>query len=147
MKKLMGLVLAGVAVFALSGCGGGDDYYPDDLTTLFLVDQDGYSYASIPYICESMRDWDRTRPNGEFSFYPGEDCEFNFSGLYGTDPNDFTVPYNELIYIVDYVDEGKNNIPYECSSFNVGNINYTYYDGIYDGSFDYDADDACIFYL
>ena len=105
MKKLMSLILAGIAVIALNGCGDGDDYYPDDLTTLFLVDEGGYSYAGIPYICESMRDWDTTRPNGEFSFYPGEDCEFDFSGLYGTDPNDFTVPYNELIYIVDYVDE------------------------------------------
>lgn len=148
MKKLIGLVLSGVAVFALSGCGGGsDDYYPDDLTTLFLVDEYGDPYGGIPYICDSMNNWDTTLANGEFSFYPPENCEFDFSGLYGTDPDDPTVPYNEFIYIVDYVDEGKNNIPYECSIFNAGNINYTAYDGIYDGSFEYDADDACVFYL
>ena len=149
MKKLIGLVFAGVAVFALSGCGGGDTYYveevvpPDTLTTLFLMDEYGDPYEGIPYICDSMNNWDTTRPNGEFSFYPPDNCEFDFSGLYGTDPDDFTVPFNEFIYIVDYVDEGKNNIPYECSRFNVGNINYT----DYDGSFEYDADDACVFYL
>jgi len=46
-KKIAGLLLAGVAVFTLSGCGGGDDYYEDpvivdsgpELVTLFLVDE------------------------------------------------------------------------------------------------------------
>ena len=152
-KKLAGLVVAGIAVFALSGCGGGDTYYveevvpPDDLTTLFLVDESGDPYSGIPYICDSMRDWERTLSNGEFTFLPPDNCEFDFDGYFGTDPDDLTVPYNELIYIVDIADEGKNGIPYECSRFNVGNINYTDYDGIYDGSFEYDADDACVFYL
>ena len=143
-KKLMSLFIAGVAVIALSGCGGGDDYYDDGLTTLFLVDENGYAYGGIPYTCDSMNYWSETAPNGEFSFYPPDNCEFDFYGYFGTDPDDF---YNEYIYIVDIADEGKNNIPYECSSFNAGNINYTYDDGIWDGSFDYDADDACVFYL
>ena len=150
MKKLIGLVFAGVAVFVLSGCGDNYYYYNepvDDLTTLFLVDEYGDPYPGIPYICDSMRDWERTLPNGEFTFLPPDNCEFDFYGYFGTDPDDLTVPYNELIYIVDIADEGKNGIPYECSRFNVGNINYTDYDGIYDGSFEYDADDACIFYL
>jgi len=152
MKKLMSLFVAGIAVLALSGCGGGgggDDYYPPDpnLTTLFLVDEYGDPYVGIPYLCDSMLDWELTRSNGEFTFSPPDNCEFDFYGFFGTDPNDFTVPYNEFIYIVDIADEGKNNIPYECSRFNVGNINYTQYDGIYDGSFEYDADDSCVFYL
>ncbi len=138
MKKLMSLILAGVAVLALNGCGGGDDYYPDDLTTLFLVDQDGNSYASIPYICESMRDWETTRPNGEFSFYPGEDCEFDFLGLDGNYDDDPLV--DDIVYIVDYLDYGKGGIPYECASFGVGS---TYNDG----SFDYDENDECVFYF
>ena len=141
MKKFIGLVFSGVALFALSGCGGSDDYYPDDLTTLFLVDQDGYSYAGIPYKCESMRDWDTTRPNGEFSFYPGEDCEFDFYGLDGD--YDIGPEVDDIVRIVDYLDYGKGDIPYECSSFNVGNINYTYSDG----SFKYDIDDECVFYF
>lgn len=148
MKKLMGLFIAGVAVLALSGCGGGgDDYYDDGLTTLFLVDENGNSYGGVPYTCDSMNYWSETAPNGEFSFYPPDNCEFDFYGYFGTDPDDFTVPYNEFIYIVDIADEGKNNIPYECSSFNAGFINYTEYDGIWDGSFEYDADDACVFYF
>ena len=152
-KKLAGLMVAIVTVFALSGCGGSshhhDDYYPpvDNLTTLFLVDEYGDPYGGIPYICDSMRDWEHTLSNGEFTFLPPDNCEFDFDGYFGTDPDDLTVPYNELMYIVDITDEGKNDIPYECSRFNVGNINHTDYDGIYDGSFEYDADDACVFYL
>ena len=146
-KKLMSFVFTGITALVLSGCGGGGDDYYDDLTTLFLVDEDGYSYGGIPYICDSMNYGSETAPNGEFSFYPPDNCEFDFYGYFGTDPDDFSVPYSEFIYIVDYTDEGKNNIPYECSRFNAGNINYTEYDGIWDGSFEYDADDACVFYL
>ncbi len=144
IKKLMTIAFSIVAVLALSGCGGSDDYYyDDDLTTLFLIDQDGRSYGGIPYICESMRNWDNTRPNGEFSFYPGEECEFNFDGLNGTDYGD----RSDYIYIVDYTDNGKNRIPYECELFNAGNINSTYGDEYSDGTFDYDYDDACVFYF
>lgn len=141
----MMLILSGVSVIALSGCGGSSDYYDDGLTTLFLVDDQGFAYAGVPYICDSMSGWDETAPNGEFSFYPPDNCTFDFMGLNGTDPNDIYL--DEVIYIVDDLDNGKNGIPYECSSFNAGNINYTYDDGIWDGSFDYDADDACVFYL
>ena len=144
MKKLMGLVFAGVSLLVLSGCGGGDTYYaeevvpPDDLTTLFLVDQNGDSYAGIPYICDSMANWSQTAPNGEFSFYPGENCEFDFLGLNGDYNNDPFV--DDIIYIVDYLDFGKGGIPYECASFGVGT---TYGDG----RFEYDVDDECVFYL
>jgi len=148
MKKLSVLVFSVLAVIGLSGCGGGsssDEYYDDGLTTLFLVDDQGFSYAGVPYLCDSMINWDVTAPNGEFSFYPPDNCEFDFTGLNGTDPNDGFV--DDLIYIVDYLDEGKNGIDYECADFNVGGLNTTYYDGIYDGSFDYNFDDRCVFYL
>ncbi len=145
MKKLIGLVFAGVAVFALSGCGGGNDYYDDyipppvsNLTTLFLIDQDGFSLGGIPYICDSMYDWELTKPNGEFTFDPPDNCEFDFDGLYGNYEND---PYvDDIVYIVDDLDYGKGGIPYECASFGVGT---TYGDG----SFDYDENDECVFYL
>lgn len=137
MKKFTGLVFALVAVFALSGCGGSNNY-DDDLTTLFLIDQNGDSYAGVPYICDSMAHWSQTARNGEFSFYPGEDCEFDFSGLYGNYEND---PYvDDIVYIVDYTDDGKGHIPYDCASFGAGS---TYNDG----SFDYDEDDECLFYF
>ncbi len=148
-KKLISLLFAGVAVLALSGCGGGGggEYYyeevivepvDDGLTTLFLIDQDGFAYADVPYLCDSMVDWDYTEPNGAFSFYPGEDCEFDFYGLEGNYDDD---PYvDDIVYIVDYLDYGKGGIAYECASFGVGS---TYVDG----SFDYDIDDQCTFYL
>jgi len=143
MKKLMGLLVSGVAVLVLSGCGGGGsdgDYYPPDpnLTTLFLVDQDGFTLGGVPYICDSMLDWELTAPNGEFTFSPPDNCEFDFIGY---DGNYFGDPFvDDIIYIVDYTDEGKGDIPYECASFGVGT---TYGDG----SFDYDIDDQCVFYL
>jgi len=62
MKKLMSLILAGVAVLVLSGCGGGGSnyYYEDDLTTLFLIDQDGFSLGNpidvIPWLIGQQQD-------------------------------------------------------------------------------------------
>jgi len=81
--------------------------------------------------------------NGEFSFYPDETCEFYFDGFYlnGTDPDDGYV--DDIIYIVDDLYDGKGEIPYTCEYFNVGSLNYTYSDG----SFKYDWNDRCVFYL
>jgi len=140
-KKIVGILLVSVAIVALSGCGGGsDDYYEPDpyLTTLFLIDQDGFSLGGIPYICDSMYDWEYTRPNGEFTFLQPDTCEFDFTGLNGNYYND---PYtDDIIYIVDDLARGKGNIPYECAYFG-GSTTYG------DGSFDYDIDDQCVFYL
>lgn len=137
MNKLISLMFAGAAIFVLSGCNYDDDEY-DDLTTLFLVDQNNESYAGIPYICDSMAHWSQTARNGEFSFYPGEDCEFDFLGLdgnYNNDPSE-----DDIVYIVDYLDYGKGGIPYDCASFG-GSSTYN------DGSFDYDENDECVFYF
>ena len=146
MKKLISILFAGVAVVALNGCGGGSsDYYEepynDGLTTLFLVNEYNEPVNGIEYICDSMANPQYTAPNGEFSFYPGETCEFDFFGLNGTDPDDLLV--DDIIYIVDDLYDGKGDIPYQCDFFNVGSINYTYSDG----SFEYDWDDRCAFFL
>lgn len=139
MKKYLILVFSMVAVFGLSGCGGsGDDTPSSNLTTLFLVDEQGFSYGGIPYRCDSMRDWSVTAPNGEFSFYPPDNCEFDFLGL---DGNLFGDPIvDDIVRIVDYTNDGKGGIPYECSSFGASST-------FGDGSFDYDIDDQCVFYL
>ena len=140
IKKLITIAFATVALLALSGCTGEDSYYDhdDELTTLFLIDQDGNSYANVPYICDSMTHWDKTASNGEFSFYPGENCEFDFDGLIGNYENDYYD--DDIIYIVDYTEDGKGRIPYECESFGTGS---TYGDG----SFDYNENDECVFFF
>jgi len=137
MKKHIILILSVVAVFGFSGCGSShDDYYEDDLVTLFLVDEFGYSYGGVPYLCDSMQNWERTLPNGEFTFLPPDNCVFDFYGYDGV----YGDRFDDIIRIVDFTNDGKENIPYECASFGVGS---TYIDG----SFDYDVNDECVFYL
>ena len=141
MKKLIALIVSLVAVVGLSGCGGGggsNNNVNDGLTTLFLVDDLGFSYGGIPYRCDSMRDWSVTAPNGEFSFYPPDNCEFDFLGLRGDLFGDPRV--DDIVRIVDITNDGKGNIPYECSSFGASTT-------FGDGSFEYDIDDQCVFYL
>ena len=135
MKKIILFITALVAVLSLNGCGTLDDY--DELTTLFLVDANNQPVEGVPYICDSMAHYQRTARNGEFSFYPGESCEFDFLGFSGT--NNFDPLSDEVIYIVDIDLEGKESIPYSCDTFS----GRTYLDG----DFDYGENDRCEFYL
>jgi len=143
-KKIIALILSAVAVFGLSGCGGGGsttviiDDVPNNATTLFLVDERGFSYGGIPYKCDSMLNWELTAPNGEFTFFPPDECEFNFDGLDGNLFGDPVV--DDIVRIVDLSNDGKGGIPYECASFGASTT-------FGDGSFEYDIDDQCIFYL
>jgi hypothetical protein len=140
MRKILLGTAAIFAVFVLSACRTNDDYRNDyvsnDTTTLYLVDEQDNSYAYIPYICDSMSTWSKTRKDGAFVFVEPETCKFDFNGLDGVYGDDF----DEVVRIVDYSNDGKGNIPYECSSFSVRST-YT------DGSFDYNHDDVCSFYL
>jgi len=138
MKKIINIVLLLLSVFFFSACSGElrNNSNTNSLITLFLVDEYGFSYGGIPYICDSMFDWSQTASNGEFSFYEGENCDFDFNGLNGTN-NLFS---NDIVRIVDDFGYGKDGIFYDCSSFGASS---TYYDG----SFDYDIDDECRFYL
>ena len=131
-------MIAAVAVFALSGCGGGGSDAPSNATTLFLVDDQGFSYGGIPYKCDSMIDWSVTAPNGEFTFFPPDNCEFDFTGLNG----DYNVnpAVDDIVRITDDLNRGKGDIPYECASFGASTT-------FGDGSFYYDIDDQCVFYL
>jgi len=153
MKKLIMLFVSSVAVIALSGCGsssydagyeeGYDDGFYDgarvpetSMTTLFLVDLDGFSLGGVPYYCvdpEGAVTADYvTAPNGEFSFIPGERCTFDLFGLGGT-PDD-------PLFIQDDIGAGKADIPYACDGGDAGLTNI-------DGNFDYLPDDICTFYL
>lgn len=139
MRKHILLILSVVAVFGFSGCGSsGGGSSNDDLVTLFLVDERGFSYGGIPYKCDSMRDWELTLPNGEFTFLPPDNCEFDFLGLEGDYDVDPIV--DDIVRIVDFAENGKGGIPYECVSFGASST-------FNDGSFFYDIDDRCVFYL
>lgn len=136
-KKIIFTVLATATIFGLSGCGGSSNHHHnDELVTLFLVDDNGYSYGGIPYKCDSMTQWETTLNNGEFTFLPPDNCLFNFDGLDGVYGDSF----DDVVRIVDYSNDGKGGIPYECALFGASS---TYGDG----SFDYNVDDACVFYL
>ncbi|MFK5974906.1 MAG: hypothetical protein QM493_00235 [Sulfurovum sp.] len=148
MKKnmIVAMVLI-VSMFSFSGCNGtfeiendpyyvGGPYNGSALTTLYLVDEYGNSYGGVPYICDSMVRWSSTAYNGEFTFYPPDDCEFDFSRFAG-DYGDYA---SDIVRIVDYRDDGKSGIPYDCASFGRSSTDY-------DGSFNYNANDECVFYL
>jgi len=140
MQKSIIFMFMYVSLFALSGCSGTDDSsaVESEVVTLFLVDEREFAYGGVPYLCDSMDAWDKTSPNGEFTFLPPDNCEFDFLGFEGNYAND---PFfDEIVRVVDYKLEGKNEIPYECASF-AGSSTYG------DGRFDYDSNDACVFYL
>jgi len=141
-KKIAGLMVAGVAVFALSGCGGsnGGDYYApppiNNETTLFLIDSDGFSAAGVEYICENsfgdIHGPFYTKSNGEFTFEPGENCTFELIGFDGT-------PEDEL-FIESDIGQAKEGIPYSCLGGDSGLTDLA-------GSFDYLFNDSCTFAL
>ena len=138
MKKVILFIAALIAVVGLNGCGGSNGGGNSNLTTLFLVDEQGFSYGGIPYKCDSMSDWAVTAPNGEFTFSPPDKCVFDFLGLDG-DYN-LNPAIDNIVRIVDIAYDGKGGIPYECASFGASTT-------FGDGSFFYDIDDVCTFYL
>ena len=148
-KRLTGILLASTAVLALSGCGSShDDVVIVDpgpgpgpgLVTLFLIDGAGIGVEFVPYTCYApdglvVTD-DVTLGNGEFTFVPGDRCEFDLFGF----PSDIVYP----LYISDIDGFGKDDIPYSCVNDFGG-----YTEGItdFDGYFTYPADAYCKFYL
>ena len=151
-KKILGLVVSAVAVFALSGCGGGGggDYVVanppvDNEISLFLVDDAGIGVQFVPYTCYApdgtiVYDYE-TDAYGEFTFIPGDRCEFDLFGFSGTVGPSLNPPYP--LYIVDDLGAGKDDIPYSCDN------SVDLAEGVTDiyGYFDYPEDAYCKFYL
>ena len=146
-NKISGLMVAGVAVFALSGCGGGTDVvYVEpgpEYVTLFLMDETtGLGAEFVPYICYAPDGTivtnNSTNVYGEFSFVAGDRCEFDLYDFYGTVPD-----YIQPLYIADNLGEGKDDIPYSCDN----GIDLS--EGVTDvfGNFEYPVDASCKFYL
>ena len=141
MKKVAIFAATVVATMILSGCGGNhtDVVYvepepPSALTTLFLIDGNGYSIGGVDYYCDTLGAG-TTLGNGEFSFYPGDYCTFDFIGFYEY----FGGPNKEdEIRIVDDLGHGKGDIPYVCDS-GISDLTFP------NGSFDHGTDDICTF--
>jgi len=143
MRKSIVIVSVLIGMFVFSGCSTviteDDDSVRNDrnqLITLFLMDQDGYSAGGVPYSCIDENDryvgTFETKPNGEFSFYVGERCTFDLEGYDGT-PDD-------PLYIEDDRGIGKEDIPYECEYGDGGTTDRN-------GRFEYLQDDSCKFYF
>ena len=138
MKKYLILIVSAVAIFGLSGCGGGGDdgYIPPSSseTYLFLVDNRGFAVNNVHYSCvNSFGDFIGdfyTGNNGRFLFVPGENCTFDFIEYNGT-------PGDEL-HIEDDIQNPKAGIPYTCLGGDFGYTNLN-------GSFNYRIDDSCTF--
>jgi len=140
-KKIAGLMVTGVAVFALSGCGssGGDYYEPpvSNLTTLLIVDGLNNGVDGIYYECDSYTGITGDGPvAGEFSFIPGDDCDFYLED---------SVVLGDYLFITDVTKIGVDNKYYFCDS---GIDGFTGDTGI-SGEFVYDYffDDVCTFEL
>jgi hypothetical protein len=154
MKRFLAMTVTGLAVIILNGCGGGggydngynDGFYDgarvpvDGMTTLFLRDVNGFSAGGVHYVCVDPTGTVSadavTAPNGEFSFYPGEQCAFDLVGFEGT-PGD-------PLFIEDDIGQGKNNIAYVCQGGDTGLTGYNVDLGR-DGFFNYFPDDTCSF--
>ena len=79
MKKIVSIALAGAAVFALSGCAGGDSGPNGAVeTTSYLQEFDGVHHIAedgVSYTCDGGSRGS-TGWNGEFTYYDDEDCTF-----------------------------------------------------------------------
>ena len=141
-KKISIFLTALLVTMVVSGCSTNNDrdyynnYDSDRVTTLFLVDEQGFTYGGIPYKCDSMTRWRKTKSNGEFTFIQPDRCTFDFNGLDGV----YGDSYDDVVRIVDYAYSGKGDIPYDCKDFGASS---TYSDG----SFSYNSDDECTFQL
>jgi len=147
--KIAGLMVAGIAVFALSGCGGGGggdvvivDRGPEYITLSLMDDTTGVGADFVPYTCYApdgtiVTD-DVTNEFGDFTFVAGDRCEFDLYGFNGTVPVD-----SQPLYIADDLGEGKDDIPYSCDN------GTDIAEGTTDifGYFEYPIDAICKFYL
>ena len=146
MKKIWKLAGLTVAILLFAGCG---DYHDDviivdpdpgpEYVTLFLLDSMGYGVQHVPYTCYgpdgSVVADDTTWGNGEFTFIPGDRCEFDLYGFNGS----VVMP----LFVADDLGYGKIDIPYECDNGIVYTNGFTDFDGF----FDYPVDAYCTLYL
>ncbi|MDM5263864.1 hypothetical protein PF327_06605 [Sulfurovum sp. XTW-4] len=126
MKKFMILILSGVSVMALSGCGGGSDDGPVP-ETYFITDGLGYGVSDIIYHCDSGLSG-VTNFEGAFTFdLRGDNC--NFDLVTNIIVDDLFIEYDND----PNTDAGINGIYYECvANGTLSASGYTRYDPLWD---------------
>ena len=146
-KKIAGLLIAGVAVFALSGCGGGSsgtDVIVIDPVTHYLHTYDPVTgiFVGVPdveYQCgpDPVR---YTDISGSFVYVPGDDCTY-----YDLDDWLSLSQLDELYLSSDRAGQIWVSVDYDCESGNGGRMNS---DGlfIFDPFWSYSGD-TCTFFL
>ena len=123
-KRLVGLMVAGIAVFALTGCGGGGDDEPA-VEIHYLIDSFGEPVAGIGYDCLSG-EHGVTDPEGGYYFDPyGDSCDFYLSR------------YEDDLHIEDSAYYGVNGLRYVCYHTDGFTGDYIGTGG-YAGGFDHD---------
>ncbi len=110
-KRLVGLIVVSVSVFALSGCGGGDTVIVDNSPvpeTYFITDDFGDGVSEIIYHCDSGFSG-VTNFEGAFTFdIIGDNCNFDLL------TNDIQA-FIHIEYDNDpFTDAGIDGIDYEC---------------------------------
>lgn len=135
MNKFIFFMTLVISALLFTGCGSSDNNTvvvpPPQADTLYLDDGAG-GLQGIAYTCTSGSGY--TDIAGAFTFYAGDNCTFDLRGFDGT-----VFLFDPLF--VDYSDgTGVADIGYDCTSGTFGSTDI-------DGSFEYDTDDACTFYL
>jgi len=127
MKNLMMLILSGVFVIVLSGCGGGGGSEDPTYDTYFITDSYGDGVEGIIYYCDSGI-------QGITDFYGAFDFD-----IYG-DTCDFDLDTNSIVgdlYLESdsdpMTDAGINDIDFDCEDYNFNILsNVTRYDSVLD---------------
>ncbi len=117
MKRITQFTIAGVVIFALSGCSGGEGI-ESIYETHYLTDINGIGIPDVAYDCTSNSS--TTGPNGDYVYQVGDHCTFFLdSALAPTDQGLYidSEPNNE--------NSGVNGIYYECSNYDTHLNPYT----------------------
>ena len=105
MKRVMGIAIAGVAVFALSGCGEGGDDNGGGMDTHFLTDVNGNGIGGVPYAC-SVGASGTTEEDGAYGFdSDGDNCTFIFNQTATDKP----------LYVKNASGAGVSGLEYQCT--------------------------------
>jgi len=133
MKRVMSIAIAGVAVFALSGCGGDGSGGGGGMDTHYLTNVHGVGIGNVPYDC-SVGGAGTTGADGAYGFESGGDnCTFTFDQHATDEPlyikrSEFGAGVSGLRYRCTY-NTGSSDTPYQGWTDGSGHIKHVWNDG------------------